>query len=247
MESKGTREGLFFLGLFLAAAIVYAAWTASDTILQVKAQENTINVKGVAEKIVRADKGVWSTTVRTRGNDIKSAYAALTADMDKVLAFLKASAVPDEWVSVSPVRTMSINVYDQQGRSTGKIAGYEMEQDLNVASGKVEVVQSIAQKSSKIISQGVDLMARSPEYFCSDLTSVKNELIGEATRNARERAEQFAAGSGLKVGRIKSARQGVFQITPPDSVDVAGYGVYDTSTIEKKVSSVVTVDFTMTQ
>jgi hypothetical protein len=247
MDSKGTRDGLFFMGLFLAAAIVFAAWTTSDTILQVKAQENTIKVKGVAEKIVRADKGVWYATVRTRGDDLKSTYAALTRDMDKVLDFLKQTGVPESWTGTSPVRTMSLKVYDRQGRPTGKIAGYEMEQEVRVGSNKVEAIQGIAKKSSRIISQGVDLMARQPEYFCSDLTSVKNELIGAATLNARERAEQFASGSGLKVGRLNSARQGVFQITPPDSVDVAGYGMYDTSTINKKVRSVVTVEFTMTQ
>lgn len=245
MESKGTRDGLFFMGFFLAASIVFAAWISTNTILQVKAQEKTIKVKGVAEKIVRADKGVWGATVRARGNDLKSAYATLNRDMNKVLVFLKESGIPEEWTGTSPVRTMTINVYDRQGRPTGEVAGYEMEQEVQVGSDKVEAIRDIAKKSSSLISQGVDLMARSPEYFCSDLTGVKNELIGQATRNARERAGQFASGSGLKVGQLNSAQQGVFQITPPDSVDVAGYGMYDTSTIEKKVRSVVTVEFTM--
>jgi hypothetical protein len=36
---------------------------------------------------------------------------------------------------------------------------------------------------------------------------------------------------------------GVFQITAPNSHDVRDYGIYDTSTIEKDVTAVVSVSF----
>ena len=38
-------------------------------------------------------------------------------------------------------------------------------------------------------------------------------------------------------------RMGVLQITRPNSTDVSSYGIYDTSTIEKDVSVVVTTTF----
>jgi hypothetical protein len=49
--------------------------------------------------------------------------------------------------------------------------------------------------------------------------------------------------SGGKVGGLSSASQGVFQITAVNSTDTSDYGVYDTSTIEKSVKCVVTVEF----
>ena len=61
--------------------------------------------------------------------------------------------------------------------------------------------------------------------------------------NAKKRAESIAKASGNKIGRIRSARMGVFQITPVNSYDVSDWGMNDTSSLEKKVNAVVNVEF----
>src|SRR3546814_20385359 len=43
-------------------------------------------------------------------------------------------------------------------------------------------------------------------------------MIAEATANARAGAEQFAADSGSRVGAIRRANQGVFQILARDDI-----------------------------
>ena len=58
-------------------------------------------------------------------------------------------------------------------------------------------------------------------------------MIEEATKNAREAAEKFAADSGSKLGEIKSAEQGYFSIENRDQY---------TPHI-KKVRVVTSVDF----
>ena len=58
-------------------------------------------------------------------------------------------------------------------------------------------------------------------------------MIEEATRNAREAAEKFAKDSDSKLGKIKTAQQGLFTIEDRDS-----YTPYI-----KKVRVVTTVDF----
>jgi hypothetical protein len=40
-----------------------------------------------------------------------------------------------------------------------------------------------------------------------------------------------------------SVRSGPFQVTSPDAVDISAGGYYDTSTIEKTITSTVTVMF----
>ena len=42
-------------------------------------------------------------------------------------------------------------------------------------------------------------------------------MIAEATRNAREAANKFAADSDSRLGKIKTATQGQFSITDRDS------------------------------
>ena len=57
----------------------------------------------------------------------------------------------------------------------------------------------------------------------------------------------LAEAGGAKLGSIMSASQGVFQITQPLSTEVAYYGMYDTSTVEKDVRCVVNVQFAVGQ
>ena len=71
--------------------------------------------------------------------------------------------------------------------------------------------------------------------------------IGAATKDSLLRAQQFAANSGVMVGPLRSASQGVFQITSPNSTETADYGSYDTSTVEKLVKAVVTVEYAVTR
>jgi hypothetical protein len=48
---------------------------------------------------------------------------------------------------------------------------------------------------------------------------------------------------GGKVGAVQAVRSGVFQVTTPDSTMTADTGAYDTSSIEKTVTSTVSVTF----
>ena len=60
-------------------------------------------------------------------------------------------------------------------------------------------------------------------------------LIGKAVTDAKARATEIAKSVGQSVGRLQSASSGVVQVMAPNSTDVADYGSYDTSTIDKQV------------
>jgi len=107
------------------------------------------------------------------------------------------------------------------------------------------LIGRVAAAASALISDGVSINSWPPQYFYGDLNAVKVRLIGAATRDAQLRAEQFASGSGVTVGALRSASQGVFQITRPNSTETADYGSYDTSTVEKVVKAVVTVEYSV--
>jgi len=57
---------------------------------------------------------------------------------------------------------------------------------------------------------------RTTEFLFTGLNDIKPTMIEEATKNARMAAEQFAKDSGSKVGKIRSASQGLFTITDRD-------------------------------
>jgi hypothetical protein len=65
-------------------------------------------------------------------------------------------------------------------------------------------------------------------------------MLKEATTNARIAANEFAENAGVKVGRIRSARQGSFYIRD------AGEQYGDTAKIEKDVRVVTNITFYLT-
>ena len=74
-------------------------------------------------------------------------------------------------------------------------------------------------------------------------------LIADATRNAHDRATEFARSGEASVGTMRSASQGAFYILPArgSSGDDEYGGTYDKSTIDKLARVVVTVEYALTQ
>jgi hypothetical protein len=68
-------------------------------------------------------------------------------------------------------------------------------------------------------------------------------MLARATENAKWRAVSMVTAAGNKIGFMRSAKMGVFQITAANSTDVSDYGENDTSALEKKVTAVVAASF----
>jgi hypothetical protein len=84
-------------------------------------------------------------------------------------------------------------------------------------------------------AQGIFLSVMQPQYYISNLPELRVQLVGEAVKDAKARASSIAESAGQSVGRLQSAASGVVQVMAPNSIDIADYGSYDTSTIEKQV------------
>ena len=109
---------------------------------------------------------------------------------------------------------------------------------------EVQVLADMAMwKISGLIKDGIDVDSKMPSFTYSKIEDAKLELLGKASQNAYERAVIIVSKTGGKIGPIRSASQGVFQIVAKNSTDVSDYGSYDVTTIEKTVKAVVTMDF----
>ena len=85
--------------------------------------------------------------------------------------------------------------------------------------------------------------SRAPQFYYTKIGDLKIEMLGEAAKDAKERAEKIAASTGNSIGSVRSARMGVLQITAADSTEVSDSGIYDTSSIDKDMTAVVNVSF----
>jgi hypothetical protein len=236
---------MLLLGITLALGLVVSAVVVSHSLERIKLAGDKITVKGYAEEKVVSDAGTWRGTVAVRAADLQAGYGELEKDSARVMQLLKATAGEGAVVSMAPVTTRTVYETGPGGAQTGRVAGYELERGFELTSNDVKLVARVAGEASSLISEGVNINSWPPQYFFGDLNAVKVRLIGAATRDAQLRAEQFASNSGVTVGPLRSASQGVFQITRPNSTDTADYGSYDTSTVEKVVKAVVTVEYSV--
>lgn len=89
--------------------------------------------------------------------------------------------------------------------------------------------------------EGVNVRPERIAYISTRLAQARIEALDAATANARERATTIVDGVGAKIGRVRHAELGVYQVTPRFSTDVSDYGINDTSSREKDVTAVVSV------
>jgi hypothetical protein len=97
---------------------------------------------------------------------------------------------------------------------------YTAFQTITVYSRNITAVRSVMGSLSEQGKQGIvftgDNYQSPTEYLFMRLNEVKPEMVEEATRKAREVAENFVSDSESKLGKIKKASQGQFSISERD-------------------------------
>jgi len=235
---------IIILGLCIVCATVFSTVILSKGVIQVKKlTEEIIEVSGSAEKDIVSDYIVWTSEFRRRDIELKDAYAQLKDDLKKVKAYLLSKGIKDGEIVVSQVKNVTLYKKTEEGHNTNEIEGYLVAQEIEVRSYDVNKITDISRQSTELLDQGIQFMSDAPEYFYTSLSDLKIEMLARATENAKERAVRIAASTGSKIGVIRSAKMGTFQINPINSYDVSWYGNHDTSSLEKKVIAIVHAKF----
>ena len=111
-------------------------------------------------------------------------------------------------------------------------------------SSDVDKVENISREISALIAQGISIEAYSPSYYYTKLDDVKLSLIEQASADARARAEKIADNAGTSIGRVASAKMGVFQITGANSnEEFSAGGSFNTSSRQKKARITMKVEY----
>lgn len=236
------KNSTFALGLFLALGLIVSAYIISSTFKDIKSSDQTITVKGYAEKNISSDFASWNCRVSVTSTDLNSAYSKLAVDFETVKNYLNSNGFSDNQLQINTVYIQKNFEWNEYGR-TDRIIGYTLERSITIESEDILKIKTISTKSSELIKQGIEFISGNPNYYYTKLDDLKIEMLAAATKDAKQRAETLAENSGSKVGELKSARQGVFQITAANSNNISDYGVYNTAAIDKTIKSVVTVDF----
>jgi hypothetical protein len=234
---------IFNAGFALAVALVLSSIVGAWAYTHAKNGEQTITVTGSARKRIKSDLVIWRAAVTYQAAELSEAYKSLSDNIPRVKQYLISKGIPEDQITISSISSSTMHARDNEGNETGQITGYSLRQELEVRSTDVDKIERVAREATELINQGILLESMSPEYHYTKLGDLKIEMLGEASKDAKERAQRIATSTGSSIGSVRSAKMGVMQITPADSNEVSGEGMNDTSSLEKDITAVVNVSF----
>lgn len=201
-----------------------------------------ISVTGSARVNVSADKAVWTLNAEQVAPTISESVKRVENATLAVSKYLTDGGVPSDSIELGSVSAFAQEEF-LNGNNTGRILNYRGSRTITVRSNDVQLIKKLSSGIGSLLQSGVSVTNYGPQYYVSKLSELRPELLKQAMEDAQVRAKAIVEATGGKVGNVMSVRSGPFQVTSPDSVDTSSGGYYDTSTIEKTITSTVTVSF----
>jgi uncharacterized protein len=215
-------------------------------------EDRSISVKGFAEREVKSDLAVWALKVSIPTNDLGSGSVEVENAKNKIIAFLTKNGITNEEISQKEMQVADrkANEYNPDGNISFR---YIITKTILVRSPNVDIVFKVSQMTDELVKAGVVMSSQSDwqntgvSFVYTGLNTIKPAMLAEATRNAKQAAEEFCTESGTELGKLKRATQGLFTIVDRDDVNAQNDGGYSTGRkdVFKKVRVVVSVEYSI--
>ncbi|MBQ4124055.1 SIMPL domain-containing protein [bacterium] len=237
---------IVLLGVLIALGSICSTYILSKSIVEFqKLQNQTIRVTGSASQNVTSDKASWTIRIKSTNPTLKEGYSKINADTSKVKAFLTSKGIDEKNIETASINSYENNRRLPNGGYTNEVESYTVYRTITVKSDDIKKLTDISTQADILVNQDINMTSENVQYFVSNLDDIKVKMVGEASKNAKERANSMIKGTNGKIGVMTNAKMGVFQIVPIDSTEVNDYGINDTSSIEKRVVATVSATFTV--
>jgi uncharacterized protein len=225
------------IALILSIGIILAGYMVGNMHLRGLKYQRYVSVKGLAESEVDANLAIWPFRMTVAGNDLNLLQKKLENDTRIIMNFLTESGFDPAEFSAGVAEIQDLQTLSYGSPNQSNTMRYIARKDFTIRTSDINKLHHSLGNISTLIGEGIVLESKNQwqgvEYLFTRLNEIKPAMIEEATRNAREAAQKFAQDAGSKVGKIKSANQGLFTISDRD---------VNTGYI-KKVRVVNTIDF----
>jgi len=204
--------------LTLAIAIVIAGAMLPLSVSKFRSYDRTVDVKGLCEREVKADKAIWPLTYKVVGNDLNAALAQIDKNNKEVKDFLTEGGIDESQISISATKIN--DKFANEYGNNDRVYRYLCTSVITVCTSNVDAVLDLRNRQNDLTKKGIaftDNWENRTEFKFEALNDIKPEMIAEATASARQAAQKFAKDSDSKLGKIKKASQGVFSIEDRDS------------------------------
>jgi uncharacterized protein len=248
MQSDSERG--FVKPAIIGISIIITAFILGTAFKNRNAKQDTISVVGLGTKDFESDEIYWSGSIETKAMDAKEAYSLITADKAKVKQFFLSKGFAESEINFGGAnfeetyRTISLQKEGEYNKSEQVFDGYRASINVSFSAQKnpalMKKIEAVIDQTAELINSGVQFKPATVQYTYSGLANLKHDLIVNATKDAKERAEKIIKTGDGDMGKLKSASMGVFQITGKGSVEEDSYGG-NNDTYSKQKSARITV------
>jgi len=199
-----------------------------------KRLDEFVTVKGLSEREMPANLVIWPVSYSLSDENLTKLQEHMKDTRIIVREFLKAGGFEDSEISNAPPAIREVRISPTKEAPAPLPPRYEATVTVLLRTDKVQAVKAALENCDKLVEKGILLSnAARVQFLFTGLNAIKPEMIGEANKNARIAAGKFAEDSGMKIGRIRHAYQGPFEIEDVD----------ESSPDRKSIRVVTTVDF----
>lgn len=229
--------------VFAMAVLGLGLISASSVLVKgLRKANDTITVTGASTERISSDYVDWSVEVIQTGPSQQAAYQGLQPAVQRTMAFLRAQGIAAAEMELDSLRSEKEEVRDPRTNDL-RSTNWNTRQAILIGSRDVAKIERISHSIGQLVGMGVPLTINPPAFTYTRLAEKRVDMLAKATRDARERARAIAWEAGASIGAITNADTGTFQITAPNSTEMSDGGSYDTRSIEKDITAVMSVTF----
>ncbi|MDR3180129.1 MAG: SIMPL domain-containing protein [Holosporaceae bacterium] len=235
------------LSLLGSALIIAGGLVGFGYFSKIHSTQDAIEVKGLSEKVVRADVGNMCIAISNRDENLEKLYIKRAADKVKLTDFLKNYGIIDEEITDS-----SMDTSEREEEETVSSAGattvkktkyYKSEDKLSINTRDLEKIEKIKEGIIKLSSEGI-FISYSYSYDLTSFLDIKIQMLKEASENSKKNAEAFVEPHGQKIGDVVYLRQGEITIRAEnESENIESWHSTERTSLNKKLRLVVRAGF----
>ncbi len=201
------------------------------TVKTLKSYDDTVLVRGLCEKEVPADRVVYRISYAEKSNSLADLRNTISQNNGIIVEKLRAAGFKEDEVKVGNAN------YEDRYSYANDVSQitfrYQANQTVTVFSKNLELVRKMQQTlETDLVNQNI--LANSwADYQFLGLNEIKPAMIAESLENARAAADEFAKNSHSRIGKMRTASQGYFEVEDLD----------ENTPQVKKVRVVTTVEY----
>ena len=217
-------------GSIVLAALVLGIFMVC-TVKTLKSYDDTVLVRGLCEKEVPADRVVYRISYSEKSNSLADLRNTIRQNNDIIMEKLRSAGFKDDELKVGNAS------YDDRYTYANDVSQitfrYQANQTITVFSKNLDLVRKVQQTlETDLVNQNI-LASSWADYQFLGLNQIKPAMIAESLENARAAADEFAKNSHSRIGKMRTASQGYFEVEDLD----------ENTPQVKKVRVVTTVEY----